>query len=81
MTKNRGTSSSSFLGLWIRRTAFGLRLFGLFSLELLVANLEQVRLVLGRPSEIREAERNGDMQRVEELIQARNELVRELHNP
>jgi multicomponent K+:H+ antiporter subunit E len=53
MTANSGTSGSSLLRRWIRRTALGLQLFGLFSRELLVANLDQARLVLGRPSEIR----------------------------
>ena len=53
MTENPGTSRSSLVNRWIERTALGVKLLGLFGLELLVANLEQARLVLGRPSEIR----------------------------
>jgi len=52
MTENSGTSGSSFLRRWSRRTVLGCKLFGLFSLELLVANLEQARIVLGRTSDI-----------------------------
>lgn len=37
---------------WIRRLLLSLRLLGRFGVELLVANLEQARLVLGRTDEI-----------------------------
>ena len=38
---------------WLRRTALVLQLFGRFGFDLILANLEQARLVLGRPSEVR----------------------------
>ena len=38
---------------WLRRSILGLRLIGRFSLELLLANLQQARLVLGWPLQIR----------------------------
>lgn len=38
---------------WTLRTALALQLLGRFSIELVIANLEQARLVLGRPRDVR----------------------------
>lgn len=38
---------------WLRRSILGLRLVGRFSVELLLANLQQARLVLSWPLEVR----------------------------
>jgi len=48
----RRDSKSSFPFRWLRRTPLALQLLGRFAVELLVANLQQARLVLGWPLEI-----------------------------
>ena len=53
MTRDPGGAKSSFPGRWLRRSALALRLLGWFALELLIANLEQARLVLRRPLAVR----------------------------
>lgn len=52
MKRDPGASSRSLPDRWLRRAALGLALLARFSLELLVANLEQARLILGRPLEV-----------------------------
>ena len=53
MTRIPGAARRSLPGRWIRRALLGAQLLALFGLELLVANLEQARLVLGRPANVR----------------------------
>lgn len=53
MTPNPSSSSRSLAGRWSRRVLLGMLLLARFSLELLIANVEQARLVLGRPAEVR----------------------------
>jgi multisubunit Na+/H+ antiporter MnhE subunit len=53
MMRDRGTPIRSLPSRWLRRALLGIQLLGRFCLELLAANLEQARLVLGRPLEVR----------------------------
>ena len=46
------SSSSRFLQRWLRRGFLGTLLLGRFLVELIVANLQQARLVLGWPLEL-----------------------------
>ena len=52
MTRDSGASSRSLPSRWLRRAVLGSALLARFSLELLIANLEQARLILGRPLEL-----------------------------
>lgn len=52
MTRDPGTPRRSLPVRWLQRALLGFQLLGRFCLELLVANLEQARLVLGRPLEV-----------------------------
>lgn len=49
----RRDARGELLARWARRAILGLRLLARFIVELLVANLEQARLVLGRPLRVR----------------------------
>lgn len=53
MTRDESRTSRSATARWLLRASLAARLLGRFATELAIANLQQARLVLSRPREVR----------------------------